>query len=102
MAIGALQAVRMQGLSCPKDISIVGFDDIRFAQYATPPLTTIYQPASEIGRLAVSLVLKAIAGKLEGRENVTLPHNLVVRESTGPSSIATWHSGLTRYSVQTE
>jgi LacI family repressor for deo operon, udp, cdd, tsx, nupC, and nupG len=84
MALGALQAVRLRGLSCPKDVSVVGFDDIRFARYTTPSLTTIYQPAAEIGRFTVALLLKAIAGKMKGIEIITLPHQLVVRESSGP------------------
>lgn len=85
MALGALQAVRSRGLSCPKDISVVGFDDIRFARYMTPALTTIRQPAAEIGRYAVNLLLKAIAGALDTRQIVTLPHQLVVRDSTAPA-----------------
>ena len=84
MAVGALRAATRLGLSCPQDVSIVGFDDIRFAQYTTPELTTIHQPAAEIGRRAVGLLHRAITGDLIKPEIVTLPHRLVVRESTGP------------------
>ena len=47
MAIGTLDAIRVRELICPDDVSVVGFDDIRFARYMTPPLTTISQPSSE-------------------------------------------------------
>ena len=82
MAIGALEAVREGGLDCPGDISIMGFDDIRIARYMTPPLTTIAQPGSEIGRRAVELLLRTVSGELQALEVVTLPHELIVRRST--------------------
>jgi LacI family repressor for deo operon, udp, cdd, tsx, nupC, and nupG len=86
MAIGALQAVRERGLDCPGDISVMGFDDIRIARYMTPPLTTIAQPSSEIGRRAVELLLRTVSGELQELEVVTLPHELIVRRSTARAS----------------
>lgn len=83
MAIGALAAVRAAGLACPKDISVVGFDDIRFANYLKPALTTIAQPSTEIGKRAVRILLSIIEGKRERTTSQTLPHKLVIRESTG-------------------
>ena len=44
MAIGVLTAARQRGLVVPRDVSVIGFDDIRFAQYTEPPLTTVAQP----------------------------------------------------------
>lgn len=85
MAIGALEAVRERGLSCPGDVSVIGFDDIRFARHMGPPLTTIAQPSAEIGRCAVDLLLRTLSGELQEIEVVTLPHELVVRSSTGPA-----------------
>jgi LacI family transcriptional regulator, repressor for deo operon, udp, cdd, tsx, nupC, and nupG len=82
MAIGALAAVREAGLSCPSDVSVIGFDDIRFASFLTPALTTIAQPTDEIGRTAVELLLRTIAGELLAPESITLPHSLVIRGST--------------------
>ena len=82
MAIGAMKAVRDAGLSCPRDISIVGFDDIRFASFLQPALTTIAQPSTEIGKRTVNILLKIIAGKRDRASIVTLPHQLIVREST--------------------
>ena len=87
MAFGALRAMRRLRLACPADVSIVGFDDIRFALYTTPALTTIHQPAADIGRCAVELLIKTINGNLRALEVITLPHRLVVRESTGPAPI---------------
>ena len=85
MAIGALDAVRSRGLACPADVSIVGFDDIRFARYLAPALTTIAQPMSEIGRRCVELLIQIIGGQLTTPSIITLPHHLVVRGSTGPA-----------------
>lgn len=84
MAIGALHAVRAAGLSCPRDISIMGFDDIRIASYLNPGLTTIAQPTFEIGRQAVIMLLQILEGKGAVPPSVTLPHRLIERESTGP------------------
>jgi len=85
MAIGALDAVRSRGLACPADVSIIGFDDIRFARYLAPALTTIAQPMSEIGRRCVELLIQIIGGQLTTPSIITLPHHLVVRASTGPA-----------------
>ena len=56
LAIGAMQAARARGLRIPEDLSIVGFDDLEWAQYVTPALTTVRQPLAEMGRMAVSLL----------------------------------------------
>lgn len=86
MAMGALEAVRARGLRCPQDVSIVGFDDIRYARHLDPPLTTIAQPMDEIGHATVRLLLDILGGRADALEQVTLPHTLVVRETTGPAS----------------
>ena len=67
----------------PEDLSVVGFDDIRFARYIDPPLTTIAQPMREIGEGTVRLLLEILRASALP-ESVTLPHMLVVRSSTGP------------------
>jgi LacI family repressor for deo operon, udp, cdd, tsx, nupC, and nupG len=82
MAIGVLEAARRRGLRVPQDLSIVGFDDIRFARHMDPPLTTIAQPMREIGEGTVRLLLDILNGKTVPT-SVTLPHSLVVRGSTG-------------------
>ena len=85
MAIGALEAVRRAGLSCPQDVSVMGFDDTRFAKFLYPALTTVAQPTREIGREATLMLLEIIKGEQTSPRRVTLPHELVVRKSTaGP------------------
>lgn len=84
MAMGALEAIRQRGLTCPDDVSLVGFDDIRFAQYLHPKLTTVSQPKEQIGHEVVRLLLDILSGRATALQNVTLPHRLVVRSSTAP------------------
>ncbi len=85
MAIGALGAARRHTLRVPEDLSIVGFDDVRYAAHTNPPLTTIAQPMQRIGEHAVRLLLDLLNGKPVPL-SVTLPHRLVVRASTAPAS----------------
>lgn len=82
MAMGALEAVRRAGLSCPEDISVMGFDDIRFARFLTPALTTIAQPSTRIGQEAMRLLLEIVSGEQASPKSLTLPHELIVRKST--------------------
>ena len=84
MAMGALAAIRRAGLSCPRDVSLVGFDDIRFAEYLAPQLTTVSQPMDAIGHEVVRLLLDILKGRATTLQQVTLPHRLVVRASTAP------------------
>ena len=84
MAIGAIAALRERGLDCPRDVSVVGFDDIRYARAFHPALTTISQPKETIGRKAVEMLLAILSKKAEGLASITLPHELVVRERTAP------------------
>lgn len=86
MAIGAQKAARELGLDMPEDLAVVGFDDIRFAQYAVPPLTTIAQPTIEIGETAMRLMIRVLTSSVAPGERVVLPHELIVRESTGRRS----------------
>jgi len=78
-AIGALRAVRAAGLSVPGDISIIGYDDIAFAAYTEPPLTTVAQQTHELGRRAMCLVLDLLAGKEV--TSITLLPQLIERDS---------------------
>ncbi len=81
MAIGALPVLKRRGISIPGDISIMGFDDIKFAAYCDPPLTTIHQPRTEIGALSMQMMLDQLDKKGDAVERLYLPHELVVRES---------------------
>ena len=60
MALGVLRALHEAGLEIPRQVSVVGFDDIPEAQYYTPPLTTIRQDFGEIGRRSLRLMLEMI------------------------------------------
>lgn len=82
MAMGVLETARRRGIEVPRDLSVVGFDDIRFARHTDPPLTTIAQPMREIGEGAVRLLLDILGGATIAPVAVTLPHALIVRSST--------------------
>ena len=60
----------------------MGFDDIKIAKFAYPPLTTVRQPMEEIGRKAVGLLLDILEGRATEVRSLTLPHELVMRDST--------------------
>ena len=82
MAVGASDFARRSGLRIPENLSILGFDDIAFAPYLNPPLTTINVPLRDIGREAMRLLLGVLQGKLTRRVVEILPHRLVIRGST--------------------
>ncbi len=82
MAIGVLGAARRRGLNVPEDLSLVGFDDVRYAAHMNPPLTTIAQPMQQIGEGTVRLLLDILNGRTVAPVSVTLPHRLVIRAST--------------------
>ncbi|WP_322801451.1 LacI family DNA-binding transcriptional regulator [Thermoflexus sp.] len=82
-AIGALRAARAAGLRVPEDLSIIGFDDILFAAYTEPPLTTVAQPKYEMGRTAMSVLLRLLQGE-RTPAHLRLPCRLVERASCGP------------------
>lgn len=84
-AIGAMTAFRERGLEMPGALSVVGFDDIRMAAHTVPPLTTIREPAKEIGRRATELLAEMIRGGSEGAPvRVRFDGELVVRRSSAP------------------
>jgi LacI family repressor for deo operon, udp, cdd, tsx, nupC, and nupG len=85
MAMGAVHEIKLAGLNVPKDISVIGFDDIRYAEVLDPPLTTIAQPSVEIGERTMHRLIKAIEGVDIGAEAEIVPHELIVRGSTGPA-----------------
>src|SRR6266853_1177353 len=84
MAMGAVETAKRRGLRVPLDVSIVGFDDIRFARCIDPPLTTIAQPMRAIGEGTVRLLLEILGSDAVAPESVTLPHTLTIRSSTAP------------------
>ena len=80
-ALGAMTAIRSRGFRIPRDMSVVGFDDLFFAQYTDPPLTTIRQPMREMGHKAVETVVALIAGSAS-THNIKASGELILRRST--------------------
>lgn len=82
-AIGAIAECRASGLDVPKDISVIGFDDLPLAEFSFPKLTTIRVPAQRMGHVAAIRLLEMIRGEAEPASEV-LPVELILRESTAP------------------
>jgi LacI family transcriptional regulator len=89
LAFGALIECARQNIEVPKEISIVGFDDLEYASQIIPSLTTIEVPADEIGRRAGELLLARLSDK-PSPTNIPIEVNLVIRESSGlaPKNLA--------------
>jgi DNA-binding LacI/PurR family transcriptional regulator len=86
MAIGMMKAFRLAGVKIPQEVSVVGFDDIPFAAYTSPSLTTFEQPKYQLGYEAakmMSRLLHAESGAvLEGSQAKMLRGKLIIRETT--------------------
>ena len=87
VAVGVMSAARARGLSIPDDLSVVGFDDSELAEIVTPGLTTVRQPLAEMGRMAVSLLMRLLENQRVDALRIELATKLVVRESTAPVSV---------------
>jgi LacI family transcriptional regulator len=83
-AMGVMEAARTLGISVPRELSIVGFDNTLLAEASSPRLTTIHQPVAEIGRTAVEIVQKLARGEVLHTKRVELATHLVIRDSTAP------------------
>jgi LacI family transcriptional regulator len=84
LAIGAMRAAQEQGLTVGRDVSITGFDDIILAEYVHPPLTTLHQPAHQMGMMLCQMLVKVINQKPLAEQQIILEPELVIRQSTGP------------------
>lgn len=84
IALGCYDALAEHGLECPGDVSVVGFNDMPFADRFNPPLTAVHLPHREIGAAAAELLLEALADGVEPPRQILLAPSMVVRESTGP------------------
>jgi len=83
VALGVLQALTLAGVSVPDDIAIIGYDDIEFAASAAIPLSSVRQPAQQLGSAAAALLLDVIADPAGSAvKHTTLKPELVVRRST--------------------
>lgn len=87
LAFGAMLECQRLGITVPRNVSIVGFDDLEFASQLVPPLTTIDVPADKIGEAAAEYLVAAI-GKRSGHLAPEISVNLIVRGSTAPPPIS--------------
>jgi DNA-binding LacI/PurR family transcriptional regulator len=83
-AIGAVNAITELGRRVPQDVSVVGFDDVHLSRFASPPLTTIHQPAFEIAQRATEILIDLTHGRKARKLRHLLEPTLVVRASTAP------------------
>jgi LacI family transcriptional regulator len=83
VALGAKDALAVAGIEVPKRMSVMGFDDLGVE--TDRPLTTMRTDSSEVGRLAVRTLLDQIRGEISSQKRITVPTELVIRESTAPA-----------------
>ncbi len=81
IALGAMQAIRSRRQRVPEDVSVTGFDDLFFAAYLVPPLTTVRQPLRQMGQMAMEILFKLMAGQ-EAPTQTKVEAELIVRSST--------------------
>jgi DNA-binding LacI/PurR family transcriptional regulator len=84
IALGMLSAAETHGVRVPGDLSVVGFDDIRFSQYVRPRLTTIRSPVERLAQVGVELLFERLAAQDTAARTEVLPVELIVRESAAP------------------
>jgi LacI family transcriptional regulator len=89
MAVGALRALKERGVAIPAQVEVIGFDDIELADLVDPPLSTVSQPALEMGARSAELLLQLIDGQMPRPETVVLMPKLVLRGTTRASCEAT-------------
>ena len=87
MAFGAISEFRRAGLNVPRDISVVGFDDIAFSSLFEPALTTVNLPLGELGRLAVEALMTTLSSPTQHGIELPIPTQLVIRNSTAAARI---------------
>ena len=87
MAIGAVRALRRRAIDVPGTVEVVGFDDIELASLVEPPLTTVAQPAFEMGKQAARMLFQTIDDKRQLKKALLLDPKLVVRGTTRPRPI---------------
>jgi DNA-binding LacI/PurR family transcriptional regulator len=81
IAFGALAAIREAGLKCPRDISVIGFDDLEISDLSDPPLTTVSQPGYQMGARGVDLLLRRLREPRSKAQSIVLETELKVRQS---------------------
>jgi len=86
VAIGVLAALKERGIKVPQDLALTSIDDIPAARFINPSLTTVRVPAQEFGRIAGEMLIKLVYGERPQPARVTLPTELIVRESAGEAA----------------
>lgn len=83
MAMGAIKGLSQNGLEVPEDVSVVGFDDLEFSAFLQPALTTIAQPAYEMGYQSAELLIDMLdeGGSIDCHD-IVLPYKFILRDST--------------------
>lgn len=84
MLAGLMRAMCDLDVDCPRQVSVVGFDDHIWLGAYRPPITTVSQQSYEVGRLAMTMLLDGLMGTAVSIRNIMLPCELIVRSSTGP------------------
>lgn len=84
LAIGVLQALHLNKIKVPADVSVLGFDDIAFARFTNPPLTTVAQPRAVIGKESMLMLLQLLKDDTTPARKLIVPTELRIRGSTGP------------------
>ncbi len=84
IAFGALLAFREAGLRCPEDISLIGFDNLQFAEMTSPPLSSVSQPGFQMGTTAAQILVDRVHGDHGPAKHVVLETALKIRDSIGP------------------
>jgi len=82
MAIGAMKALKDKGIKLPMEIEIIGYDDIEFAKYVTPSLSTVRVEQYVMGKLAATMLIDLIEGDLKDHHEMTMGFEIIHREST--------------------
>ncbi|HHT12929.1 MAG TPA: LacI family transcriptional regulator [Propionibacterium sp.] len=82
VALGAIHALRLAGLRVPQDVAVMGWDDAMAGRYANPTLSTVRPDSVQLVRLAFNKLLTRIDGDSSPYEEIVIPHELVIREST--------------------
>jgi LacI family repressor for deo operon, udp, cdd, tsx, nupC, and nupG len=85
MAFGAIHELRRLGRDVPGDVSVVGFDDLYLSEAFYPPLTTVNQPRSDIGREAMTMLLGMLSGECVPQTPLVMPTTLRIRGTTAPA-----------------
>lgn len=83
VAFGAMAAIRERQMAIPKDIAVIGFDDVPFAQFMHPPLSTIHLPSAALARISYEILYQLICRERPAKKRVLLDTHLVVRQSCG-------------------